>query len=165
MLISHLLKYHECHGNNFYGVYYIADLACPDMLSCVAMVTTRTFFDARYFVIRYDILYYFNKTILIHNWRSLYWAFPIYISTEKNRNMLFMASWHGALLIMPRLFASATTKLRFRAFFWCIICFCTIIGSFRILKKAGENILFFWLTAVMKMNYRHLLCAIWKISC
>ena len=43
LLISQLLKYHECHVNNFYGVYYIADLACPDMLSCVAMVTTRTF--------------------------------------------------------------------------------------------------------------------------
>ena len=72
LLISQLLKYHECHVNNFYGVYYIADLACPDMLSCVAMVTTRTFFDARYFVIRYDILYYLNKTIPIHNGRSLY---------------------------------------------------------------------------------------------
>ena len=49
------------------------------------------------------------------NGRSLYY-WVLYF-TAKNRNMLLTVSGCGALLIMPRLFASGTKKLRFRAFF------------------------------------------------
>ena len=76
-----------------------------------------------------------NRSIL--NGRSLYWASSIFITAK---NPKYYGELHGALLIMPCLFASATTKLMFRAFFWCIVCFCTINGSFRILKKAIENV-------------------------
>ena len=37
-------------------------------------------------------------------------------------------------------FQGVKLKLRSRAFCWCIVCFCTSNGSFRILKKAGGNI-------------------------
>ena len=37
-------------------------------------------------------------------------------------------------------FQGVKLKLRSRAFCWCIVCFCTTYGSFRILKKAGEKI-------------------------
>ena len=36
-------------------------------------------------------------------------------------------------------FQGAKIKLRSRAFFWCIVCFCTSNGSLRILKKAGRK--------------------------
>ena len=42
---------------------------------------------------------------------------------------------------------SSTQKLRFRAFIWGIVCL------YRILKKAGQNILSFWWNSVVKINY------------
>jgi hypothetical protein len=54
---------------------------------------------------------------------------------------------------MPCLCASSTKNLKFRTFFRCIICFCTIYGSFRILKMSWENISFLLQTWVMKINY------------
>ena len=53
--------------------------------------------------------------------------------------MIFTANGRGALWIC----ASGTKKLRFSAFFRGIVCFCTINGSFRMLKKPGGNISFF----------------------
>ena len=40
---------------------------------------------------------------------------------------------HAYALLTPKV-------LIFRAFSWGIVCFCTVIGSLRILKIAGENI-------------------------
>ena len=55
--------------------------------------------------------------------------------------MLFALRGRGAFLIMPRPWGFSGTKwLRSWAFCWCIVCFCTTNGSFRILKKAGDKI-------------------------
>ena len=44
---------------------------------------------------------------------------------------------------MPRPCLSGS-KLRSGAFCWCIVCFCTTNGTFRILKKTREKKLSFW---------------------
>ena len=48
-------------------------------------------------------------------------------------------------------YASSNKKVRFRAFLLGIVCFCTINGYFRILKKIKKCFIFCQ-TAVMKMN-------------
>ena len=47
-------------------------------------------------------------------------------------------AWHGTPMIMRLPFSSGSKKLNIGAFIWGIICFCTMLGSFRIIKNAGE---------------------------
>ena len=42
--------------------------------------------------------------------------------------MLFAAGGRGRLMIMPRPLLGCQIKLRSRAFYWCLVCFCTING-------------------------------------
>ena len=53
--------------------------------------------------------------------------------------MLFAAGGRGPLLVMPRPLSGCQIKAEIKGFRWCIVCFCTSKGSFRILKKAGEK--------------------------
>ena len=82
-------------------------------------------------------------------------------SLLQKTNMLFTAGWPGAPLILPHLYLSRTWKLRFRAFFWGIVCFWSSFSSFRILKMAWENISFLgqwkWII-VFQPNLVFLLC-------
>ena len=49
-----------------------------------------------------------------------------------------MGGRHGAPLIMPYPCSPGSQRLSIDAFIWGIVCLCTMVGSFRILKKAGE---------------------------
>ena len=68
------------------------------------------------------------------------------------KNMLSAASGHGALLIMPRPLLGCLIKLRSRAFGWCIICFCTSNGSFRVLKRA--RVFFFIIFIIFRKSWK-----------
>ena len=58
-------------------------------------------------------------------------------ASEREGTMFFTGGDRGAPMIIPRPCSSGSKKLSIRAFIWCIYFFCTRIGSFRILKKAG----------------------------
>ena len=59
-------------------------------------------------------------------------------TSERKCTKYFTGCGCGAPMIMPRPCLSSSKELSIRAFIKGIVCFCTRVGSFRILKKAGE---------------------------